>query len=49
MGVLEIGTCGGRAPLLLLVGVFVFCFPIPTSHYSVQRLISDGLFFSNDV
>ena len=32
MGVLEIGTCGGRAPLLLLVGVLVFCVPIPMSH-----------------
>ena len=33
MGVLEMGTCGGRAPLLLLVGVLVFCVPIPTYHY----------------
>ena len=34
MGALEMGTCGGSAPLLLLVGVLVFCVPIPTSHYS---------------
>ena len=49
MGVLEIGTCGGRTPLLLLVGVLVFCVAIPTSLYSVSWLISDGYFFSNNV
>ena len=49
MGFLEVGTCGGSTPLLLLVGVLVFCVPIPTSHYSVQQLISDGLFFSNNI
>ena len=35
--------------IVVLVGVLVFCVPIPTSHYSVLLLIFDGLFFSNNV
>ena len=34
MGALEMGTWGGRAPVLPPVVVLVFLFPIPTSHYS---------------
>ena len=40
MGVLEIGTCGGRTPLLLLVGVLVSCVPIPTPHGQLASLLS---------
>ena len=41
MGALEVGTCGGRAPVLPLVGVSVFCVPIPTSHYSSSYKVKE--------
>ena len=34
MGFLEMVTCDSSTPVLPLVGVLVFCVPIPTSHYS---------------
>ena len=41
MGALEMCTCGGCPPLLLLVGVLVVCVPIPTSHYSSSYKVKE--------